>query len=122
MYMCRTDPGYLSPRSLSYYLLKIILLFITHIKNVDRVSESSISERNTTEGTTIATVEALETSKGSTPGVDTVEVRSTTLDLCSSFEFGCCADDQTEAKGPGGQGCPCNATEHCDFFKGMSSS
>uniref|UniRef100_A0A2H1V4N0 SFRICE_005771 n=1 Tax=Spodoptera frugiperda TaxID=7108 RepID=A0A2H1V4N0_SPOFR len=84
-------------------------------------TESSISEANTTEGTTIASVGALETSKGITPGVDSVEVRSITLDLCSSFEFGCCADNQTEAKGPGGQGCPspCNATEPCDFFKGI---
>ncbi|KAF9807223.1 hypothetical protein SFRURICE_008616 [Spodoptera frugiperda] len=72
-------------------------------------TESSMSEAET--GTTTATVGALETSEGSSPGADTTEVGSSTLDLCSGFEFGCCADNQTEAKGPDGQGCPCDATK-----------
>ncbi|CAH1637578.1 unnamed protein product [Spodoptera littoralis] len=66
--------------------------------------------------TSTDTAEALKTSEGSTTEADTTavgstEVGSTTLDLCSGFEFGCCADNQTEAKGPNGQGCLCNATE-----------
>ncbi|KAF9796339.1 hypothetical protein SFRURICE_001912 [Spodoptera frugiperda] len=61
--------------------------------------------------TTSETTEALETSEGSTTtSAGSTEIGST-LDLCSSFEFGCCADNQTEAKGPDSQGCPCNATE-----------
>ncbi|KAF9413443.1 hypothetical protein HW555_008335 [Spodoptera exigua] len=74
------------------------------------------TETSTTGAGTDVTTESVETGDESTTGADTTaagttELGGTTLELCSSFEFGCCADNQTEAKGPDGQGCPCNATE-----------
>ncbi|XP_022817707.1 papilin-like isoform X2 [Spodoptera litura] len=83
-------------------------------------TETSITE------TTTNTAKALETTERSTTGADTMvagstDVGGTTLDLCSGSEFGCCADNQTEAKGPDGQGCPCNTTELCNYPKGVPS-
>ena len=62
--------------------------------------------------TTVAT-EFMESSEGATTSEETTDViGTTTLDLCSLFEFGCCADNETEASGPDRQGCPCSATEY----------
>ncbi|KAJ8724114.1 hypothetical protein PYW07_008094 [Mythimna separata] len=61
-------------------------------------------ERTTSESST--TDEGSVTAEGTTDFLGT-----TTLDPCSDFQFGCCADNETEASGPEGQGCPCNTTE-----------
>lgn len=30
---------------------------------------------------------------------------------CASSEFGCCYDNETDASGPNGEGCPCSISE-----------
>ncbi|KAJ8713838.1 hypothetical protein PYW08_007458 [Mythimna loreyi] len=74
------------------------------------MESSTESATETTEST--ETSEGGITSEGSTTDEGTTDFTgSTTLDPCSSYQFGCCADNETEASGPDGQGCPCNTTE-----------
>ncbi|PZC74553.1 hypothetical protein B5X24_HaOG207687 [Helicoverpa armigera] len=79
--------------------------------------ETETTTTGATTETTTDTTESIETSEGSTTAEGTstetaTEYASTTLDPCTGFQYGCCADNQTESPGPDGQGCPCEATEY----------
>lgn len=94
------------------YTIIMTVKFFLETSTTAALTDTTTETTESSETSEVSTTESSGTSDGSTTNEGTTDVISTTtMDLCSSFEFGCCADNETEALGPDGQGCSCNTTE-----------